>query len=113
MTCTMNEILRIPISEARARLPELAQLAMESPGGVVIIEHRDYTQRLALTTEEYVRLLEETVMKLRRRLGAAEFRLAGSIDTDLTAEEMAADLAASRAEQARLDELRLQSMDDG
>ena len=102
----MNERMRISISDARARLPELAQLAMDSPGSVIIIEHRDYDERLVLTTESYVHLLEETIVGLRKQLGSDGFELEGSLETDLTAEEMAADLEASRAEQARLADVR-------
>jgi hypothetical protein len=101
MTCTMNEIARTSFSEARARLPELAQLAMESPGSIVIIEHRDYKERLALTTEGYVQLLEETIMELQAQLGLPAFKLEGSLQTDLTPEEMEAELMALRAEQAQ------------
>ena len=108
----MDEILRITISEARARLPELAQLAMESPGAIVIIEHRDYKERLALTTEGYVRLLEETIMKLKSLLDLPPFQLEGSLQTDLTPEEMEAELMAMRAEQAQRDEARFRDLDE-
>ena len=106
----MNEIARTSFSDARARFPELAQLAMESPGAVIIIEHRDYKERLALTTEGYVRLLEETIMELQSQLGLPAFQLEGSLQTELTPEEMEAELMATRAEQAQQEEARFREL---
>jgi hypothetical protein len=98
----MEEILRLSISEARARLPELAQLAMGSPGRVIIIEHRDLKERLVLTTESTIKALEAGVNKKPK---TPTFKLAGSITSDLTDEEMETAIAEMRrkwaAESAR------------
>lgn len=101
--------IRVSISQARARLPELALRAMEAPHDYVIIEHRDHEERLALTTERYIRMLEarnEALMKQLTR-NAEPFKLEGSMSTDLTPEELEAWLLKYRAEQAEADEQRL------
>jgi len=89
----MEEILRLSISEARARLPELAQLAMGAPGKAIIIEHRDFKERLVLTTESSIQALETTVKNIPT---PPPFKLAGSITTDLTEEELEAAMLALR-----------------
>ena len=91
--------LRIPISEARARLPELAQRVMDAPGEKVIIEHRDRKERLVLTAESYVAMLEATVTELRSRMGGG-FKLAGSLSTELSDAELTAALRVIKADAA-------------
>src|SRR4029450_11763162 len=83
LTCTMKELLRLSISEARARLPELAQRVMGTPGSAIIIEHRDYKENLVLTTEEHLRTLEVLVDKAANKEKSG-FRLLGSMSTDLS-----------------------------
>jgi hypothetical protein len=89
----MEEVLRLSISEARARLPELAQLVMEAPGRAIIIEHRDFQERLVLTTESSIQALETAVKNAPK---ATEFRLAGSMSSDLSDEELEAAMAEVR-----------------
>jgi hypothetical protein len=89
----MEIILRLSISEARARLPELAQLVMETPGGAIIIEHRDFQERLVLTTESSIKALETTVQNAPKE---TTFRLAGSMTSDLSDEELEAAMVAVR-----------------
>ena len=89
----MEEILRLSISEARARLPELAQLAMGAPGKAIIIEHRDFKERLVLTSERSIEALEAAVKKAAN---ASTFKLAGSISSDLTDEELEAAIKEGR-----------------
>jgi PHD/YefM family antitoxin component YafN of YafNO toxin-antitoxin module len=91
--------MRISISEARARLPELAQSVMDSPGRVIIIEHRDRKERVVLTAESYLRSLERKVEAMKQQ-PTAPFKLFGSMTSDLTDEELEAALAAMRAEAA-------------
>ena len=87
------------ISEARAKLPELAKRVVATPGAVEYIEHRDLPEHLALTTESYLRFLETTVAELRR-LATRPFSLDGSVRSKRPGEEWEASLAAARAEHA-------------
>jgi hypothetical protein len=72
----------LSISEARARLPELARYLSATPDGVVFIEHRDRAERLALVTERRLRYLESLVASSLVREGGS-FQLAGSMTSDL------------------------------
>jgi hypothetical protein len=90
----MELILRLSISEARARLPELAQLVMAAPGRAIIIEHRDFQERLVLTTESSIEALETKVENAANEPGV--FKLAGSISSDLTDDELEAAMIAVR-----------------
>lgn len=69
---------------------------MDSPGEIVYIQHRDRKERLVLTTETHLRMMETMVMNLRKQLTTAPFRLQGSLETDLTADELAAAIDAAR-----------------
>jgi hypothetical protein len=92
------------ISEARAKLPQIAQSLIREPGSVVYIEHRDLDERLAFTTESHLRYLETMVSRLRAG-AAGSFSLAGSIQTDLTPEQLEAALTELRSDAgARLTE---------
>jgi hypothetical protein len=71
----------IRISEARARLPELARFLAQHPAEVVLIEHRDLSERLALVTEGHLRALEEALRELRHAAGPP-FQLGGSAESD-------------------------------
>jgi len=103
--------LRLSISEARARLPELAQRAIAAPGEPIIIEHRDRKERLVLTTESHIRMLEAMVDGLRSgSAAAAPFRLAGSLQSDLSDEELEAALARSKAARRSAEEAKLQDL---
>ncbi len=93
MKHTMN------ISEARAKLPELAKRVAATPGMVEYIEHRDLPEHLALTTASHIQFLETMVAELRRRT-TQPFSLEGSIRSKLSDEELEASLAAARKEQA-------------
>lgn len=77
-----RESRSLSISEARARLPELARFLARTPEGVVLIEHRDRTERLALVTERRLRYLESLVNATWAREGGP-FQLAGSMTSDL------------------------------
>ena len=87
----------LSISEARARLPELARYLAGTPEGVVLIEHRDRSERLALITERRLRYLESLVSASLVREGES-FRLAGSMTSDHDDEELEEALAALKRE---------------
>lgn len=89
----------LSISEARSKLPQIAQSLVREAGAVVYIEHRDLDERLAVTTESHLRYLETMVEQLRQRV-ARPFSLAGSIETELSAEGVEAEIAALRMEAA-------------
>jgi hypothetical protein len=97
------------ISEARARLPELAKRVAATPGAVEYIEHRDLPEQLALTTASHLRFLETLVAELRR-LTARPFSLEGSIRPKLPDAELEASLAAARREQAERDASRMREI---
>ena len=103
--------MRLSISEARARLPELAQRVMDAPGEVVIIEHRDRKERLVLTTESHLRMLEARAeARMKRMQKGTEFKLAGSLHTDLSDEALEAALQAAKAAQHAADQRRLREL---
>jgi hypothetical protein len=87
----------LSISEARARLPELARYLAKTPDGVVLIEHRDRAERLAIVTERRLRYLESLVAASAVREGES-FRLAGSMTSDLDDQELEDALAAIKRE---------------
>jgi hypothetical protein len=91
----------IKISQARSRLPELAKYLARHPDQVVLVEHRDLDERIALTTEGHLRYLETLVKELRKQV-SRPFRLAGSITSALEEEELEVALKEVKAEQARL-----------
>jgi hypothetical protein len=90
--------LSLSISDARARLPELARRLAEDPEGVVFIEHRDRAERLAVITEKRLRYLESLVAGSIAREGGS-FRLAGSMTSDLDDEELEGALKALKRDQ--------------
>jgi hypothetical protein len=91
----------VKISEARARLFELAERVRRKPGEVVIIEQRDTRERLALTTEDHLLRLELQSDVLRKQ-AARPFRLAGSMTSDLSDDALEATLQEARRNQDAL-----------
>lgn len=91
--------LIVSISEARARLPELAQLVMAAPQNTVIIEHRDRKERVVLTAESYLRTLEAIVDNWKKQT-ADSFSLASSMSSELTDDQLQAALTGLREEAA-------------
>lgn len=86
---------RISISEARARLPELARRIAGSPGRVEYITHRDLDEDIAMTTRSHLRFLEDSLRALRGR-ARASFQLAESMTTDLSDAELEAALSGAK-----------------
>lgn len=103
---------RLSISEARARLPELARHVVARPGTAVVIENQRMDEAVVLTSERHLRYLEAEVAELRKRAGAA-FVLAGSAATELGADELAAALDRLRSEQSAADLGRLADLAEG
>jgi Ni,Fe-hydrogenase maturation factor len=89
---------KLTISEARARLPELARRVVRDPGAVEYIAHRDLPDDLALTSARHLRSLEKTIEDLRRRLNMKPFKLAGSLASELDDEALESILAEIRTE---------------
>lgn len=100
---------RIKISEARAKLPQLAQYLRRRPGEVVVIEHRDLDEQLVLTTESYLRYLRTTIRELQKN-GAKTFTLAGSITTVLSDEELEMTLREDRSRQTERSKRKLRQV---
>lgn len=96
----------IPISDARARLLELAGHVAARPGEAVLIENRRQGDRVALVAESYLRTLEATVAEMQKK-PAEEFELVGSIETDLSPGELAGAITALRKAQDAADMVRL------
>jgi PHD/YefM family antitoxin component YafN of YafNO toxin-antitoxin module len=105
--------LRVSISEARARLPELAQRAMDAPGEPIIIEHRDRQERLVLTTESHLLMLEATVAELRKARAGGPFKLAGSLQSDLSDEQLEAVLLKQKEARKAANAARLRDLLEG
>jgi PHD/YefM family antitoxin component YafN of YafNO toxin-antitoxin module len=103
---------RLSISEARARLPELARQVVARPGTAVVIENQRMDEAVVLTSERHLRYLEAEVEGLRKRVGDP-FALAGSAATDLDADELAAALERLRSEQNAAALGRLSELADG
>ena len=88
----------ISISEARGKLPQIARLLQRSPDEVVLVEHRDMDDRLAIVSERHLRNLESIVKSLKDRF-SKPFRLAGSIESKLSDQELEEALDAIKKEQ--------------
>lgn len=99
------------ISEARARLPELARRVAATPGAVEYIEHRDLREDLALTTASHIQFLETTIAELRRRT-TRPFALAGSIRSGLSDGAVEDAISAARQETAERSASRMREILD-
>ncbi len=101
---------RMTVSEARAKLYDLVEYVTETPDSAVVIEHRDRKERAVLVDESHYRYLEAMVTELRKAIPDDGFRLAGSIQSDYTAEEIEEWIARNRREQEELLQKKLDSM---
>jgi PHD/YefM family antitoxin component YafN of YafNO toxin-antitoxin module len=100
---------RVKISEARAKLFDLVDFVIDAEDDVVLIEHRDRTERAALLSERYLRYLTGSLEQLKGH-GRQEFRLAGSIRLLVSEEALERSIAASRAREDRKAEQRFQDL---
>ncbi|MGH9162770.1 MAG: hypothetical protein ACRD2X_22620 [Vicinamibacteraceae bacterium] len=90
----------LPLAKARAKLYELADYVASSPDAVVYLEHRGKKERLALVRETRLAYLEARAE--RGRAGDAKpFKLAGSLQTRLSDEELEEALADAKRDAAR------------
>ena len=96
---------RFSISEARDKLPQIAKLLRRSPHEVVLVEHRDVDERLAIVSEQHLRDLESLVKTLKAKL-TQPFQLAGSINSNLSDNELEDALKTMREEQKSIAESR-------
>lgn len=96
---------RFSISEARGKLPQIAKLLRRSPHEVVLVEHRDVDERLAIVSEQHLRNLESLVKTLKAKL-TQPFQLAGSINSNLSDNELEDALKTMREEQKSIAESR-------
>jgi hypothetical protein len=99
----------ISISEARGKLPQIAKLLKRSPDEVVLIEHRDMNDRLAIVSERHLRNLESIVKSLKDQF-SKPFRLAGSIETKLSDEELEEALETIKKEQEQTAAAKLEDL---
>jgi hypothetical protein len=88
----------LSISEVRGKLPQIAKLLKRSPHEVVLVEHRDMDDRLAIVSERHLRNLESIVKSLKDQF-SKPFRLAGSIESKLSDKELEEALEAIKKEQ--------------
>jgi hypothetical protein len=83
----MAKKVKVPVSTARARLFELADLVRRSGDEVtVVLEQRGEREGVALVREARLAYLEERVAQIDRQAGA--FSLAGSLSTELDDEAL-------------------------
>jgi hypothetical protein len=87
------------ISEARARLPELARFLARNPANIVLVQHRDLDDRIALITERRLRYLENMIAEMKKQL-TRPFTVAGSMSSELGDPELAATLDTLKSEAA-------------
>jgi hypothetical protein len=79
----MSKRVNVPISAARAKLFQLADLVRSSSeDAVVVLEQRGEPDRVALVREARLAYLEARVSELERR-ERSPFKLAGSLASDL------------------------------
>ena len=83
----MGKRVKVPVSEARAKLFELTDLVRRSDDTVVVLEHRGSGQHVALVREARLAYLETKVKELEKR-EEKPFKLAGSLTTDLDDEAL-------------------------
>jgi hypothetical protein len=79
--------MRIPVSKARARLFELAELVKRGDDTVVVLEQRGSAEGVALVREARLNYLEDRVKQMDET-PAKVFRVAGSLSSPLDDEEV-------------------------
>jgi hypothetical protein len=101
--------MKYSISDARARLAELADYVMAMPGRKVLIEHRNRKERLVLTTEAYIDYLEDKVLQALQD-SSRPFKLFGTVESVLSDDELEAALEVDAAEQEQLRKLKFDEL---
>lgn len=101
---------RMTVAEARAKLYDLVEYVTETPDSAVVIEHRDRRERAVLVDENHYKYLEAMLHEAQK--GATPFKLAGSIRSELTADELEEWLDRNRREQAEMRRRKLDALFD-
>ena len=94
--------VKVPISSARSKLFELADLVRSSDDTVVVFEHRGSRDHVALVRESRLEYLEARVAELEKSV-KKPFTLRGSLKTDLSDDELEALLKQIRHEWGTFD----------
>jgi hypothetical protein len=100
----MARILKV--SEARRLLFDLVDDVIDRADEVILIEHRDRTERAALVNEDYIVYLQATIEALRGE-GSAEFSLAGSMRLAVGEDELESAIAEVRKDQTARSDRKL------
>jgi PHD/YefM family antitoxin component YafN of YafNO toxin-antitoxin module len=99
---------RLTVSEARAKLFDLVEYVTDTPDAAVVIEHRNRKGRAVLVDESHYQYLEAMASEIKKQ--AKPFRLVGSIESDLSADELEEAMEENRREQARLAEEKFRDL---
>lgn len=99
----------LPISTARSQLFALFDGVVAGTRNQVLIERRNRSERAVLTSERYLRHLEDQIRDLTHALGrvsetAPPYNFLGSIVSELPAEEV---IERNRARQKRLTDAKM------
>src|SRR5690606_1252681 len=81
----------LKISEARRTLFDLVDDVIERADEVILIQHRDRKERVALVNESYIEYLRATIEALKAG-DSDEFRLAGSMRLLVAEDELEASI---------------------
>jgi PHD/YefM family antitoxin component YafN of YafNO toxin-antitoxin module len=93
---------RMTVSEARANLYDLVEYVTGTPDSSVVIERRSRKGRAVLVDEGHYRYLEAVAGEVRKEAESRPFRLAGSMRSHLSEDELDDWLDRNRKEQAEL-----------
>jgi len=91
----MTKRVRIPLTKARSRLFELADLVRQAEDTAVIFEQRGRTEGVALVREARLKYLEDRVMQMEKQHDKP-FTVAGSLTSSLEDDELEQVLKALR-----------------
>lgn len=106
----MSDMTAVHISTARRQLFDLFDSVVQRTRSKVVIERRNRPERAILTSEAYIRHLEEQVRDLTHALSrvaepsARPYNFLGSVKSDLPVDEL---LEKNRGEQKRLTEEKM------
>jgi hypothetical protein len=79
--------MKLSMPEARARLAELVQAVLDSPGQTLVVDYHDRHERLVLTTETRIRSLEALTNELLAQAARPPLEPSGTRPVELTAEQ--------------------------
>ena len=87
--------MRMPLTTARSRLFEIAELVRRGADDAVILDQRGHAEGIALVRESRLKYLEDRVMQMDKELDKP-FTVAGSLTSPLEEEELEQVLKALR-----------------